>query len=178
MSARSRRRSQKLSPVNFQSGERYSCMRFSLAVRSNLSPRGNKYALAQKQIQPVYPRFISRAYQGQWCIAQTKAPGVIPTHTRTYIFPPLSGPVSIYFCIGVALPRLENETNLPHGFQFYPFGGDVVTTRVSRRKVRYDPRGGARSREQRVNNEVETPRHHSSAGKFVFRSTVLDHPSL
>ena len=107
-----------------------------------ISPRGNKYALAQKQIRPVYPRFISRAYQGQWCIAQTKAPRCyIPTDTHTHIFPPLSGPVSIYFCIGVALPRLENETNLPHGFQFYPGGGDVVTTRVSRRRVRYDPRG-------------------------------------
>lgn len=30
----------------------------------------------------------------------------------------------------------------------------------------------------RVNNEVETSRHHSSGGKFVFRSTILDHPSV
>lgn len=64
----------------------------------------------------------------------------------------------------------ENQTNLLLDSNFRESrDADIDTARRGRGLV--DNPG-------RVNNEVETSRHHSSGGKFVFRSTILDHPSV
>ena len=81
--------------------------------------------------------------------------------------------ISIYFAplsLSLSAPRRKTKQICCTDSNFRESrDADIDTTRRGRGLV--DNPG-------RVNNEVETSRHHSSGGKFVFRSTILDHPSV
>ena len=84
--------------------------------------------------------------------------------------------ISIYFAplsLSLSLSLItaaENQTNLLLDSNFRESRDADIDTAWRGRGLVDNP--------GRVNNEVETSRHHSSGGKFVFRSTILDHPSV